>query len=248
MPACIGIAEIPAPKLGNQIEFSRYHHWAAEHFCILARRIEQAHNGKSRFSVQHRAYVTGSVLSSVAFLDALVSAFMAEISTGHNAAGYAKIPRRKQKKIRKAWAKKSVRFSRFDEKFTRCARILGITWKRGDHRHGDIRQLIRLRNRLTHHTPWTDWGELDKGLKKIQRRFAPNPMITTPNSNAFDKFMSAGCAEWAFESATAYADYFFEDVPVEQGYKKLRGNWAERPGVLSEALVARDGPVSDSAD
>src|SRR4051794_32934788 len=63
--------------------FSGYHLWGAKHFAELARVIEDAHDGSPRFSIRHRAYVTSSILSSVAFLEALVNEFFDDTADGH---------------------------------------------------------------------------------------------------------------------------------------------------------------------
>ena len=46
--------------------FSSYHLWSAENNSKKAKEIEDAHEGKSRFDIEHRAYVIGAVISSVA--------------------------------------------------------------------------------------------------------------------------------------------------------------------------------------
>jgi hypothetical protein len=61
------------PTLLNRVYFSSYHLWAAHHFAQLAGEIEDAHSGRSRFDIKHRAYVTNSILSSVAFLEAAIN-------------------------------------------------------------------------------------------------------------------------------------------------------------------------------
>jgi len=58
---------------GMRVYFSPYHLWAARHFMGLAKKIEDAHTGKSVFSIEHRAYVTNSIFSSFAFLDSLIN-------------------------------------------------------------------------------------------------------------------------------------------------------------------------------
>jgi hypothetical protein len=64
--------------------FSTYHLWAAEHFARLAANIEGAHTGKPTFNIKHRAYVTSSILSAVAFLEAAINEFFDDVTDGHS--------------------------------------------------------------------------------------------------------------------------------------------------------------------
>jgi hypothetical protein len=57
----------------NRVYFSSYHRWAAGHFVRLAAEIEDAHVGGPKFDIEHRAYVTNAILSSVAFMEAAVN-------------------------------------------------------------------------------------------------------------------------------------------------------------------------------
>jgi len=53
--------------------FSTYFLWDAEHQAELAGRMEAAHVGESRFSIEHRCYVLSSLVASAAFLETVVN-------------------------------------------------------------------------------------------------------------------------------------------------------------------------------
>jgi len=70
-------------RVGMRVYYSSYHLWATEHFSYLAAEIEDAHVGPKRLDVRHRAYVTGSLLSSVAFLEATVNELFQDAADRH---------------------------------------------------------------------------------------------------------------------------------------------------------------------
>jgi hypothetical protein len=85
----------------------------------------------------------------------------------------------------------------------------------------DAELLVRLRNALMHFTPRSvaedDPHELGDILKK---RFKPNPLMGQSGNPYFpDKCLGAGCAAWAFRSAKAYSDEFYERIRVTPNYQ-----------------------------
>jgi hypothetical protein len=69
--------------IAMRVYFSMYYLYGAKHFERLAREIEQAHTGESRFDPMHRAYVTNAVLSSVGFLEAAINELFDDVKDGH---------------------------------------------------------------------------------------------------------------------------------------------------------------------
>lgn len=63
--------------------YSSYHLWAAKHLSELARSIENQEGERPRFDIKHRAYVTNSILSAVAFLEAAMNELFQYIADGH---------------------------------------------------------------------------------------------------------------------------------------------------------------------
>jgi hypothetical protein len=53
--------------------YSTQHLWAAQHFTRLAADFERGHADQSRIFLQHRSYVMGAVMESVAFLEAFIN-------------------------------------------------------------------------------------------------------------------------------------------------------------------------------
>ena len=70
-------------SLMNRVYYSSYHLWAAKHFTQLALDIENRPGTKPRFDIQHRAYVTNAILSSVAFLEAAINELLKDVIDGH---------------------------------------------------------------------------------------------------------------------------------------------------------------------
>jgi hypothetical protein len=78
-----GGARVGSLTLNMRAYYSAYHLWAARHFAALARGIEAAGAARSRFDVRHRAYVTNSILSAVAFLEAAINELYKDVADGH---------------------------------------------------------------------------------------------------------------------------------------------------------------------
>ena len=81
-PMSIKISVVP-PTIQMRVYFSSYHLWAAKHLMELATDIEQGHTGGSVFDIKHRAYVTKSILSSVAFIEAAINEVFQDAFDGH---------------------------------------------------------------------------------------------------------------------------------------------------------------------
>ena len=79
----LGFTSTATISISMRAYFSTYFLWAAEHFSKLAAEIEDSHEGRSRFSIEHRAYVMNSILSSVAFLEAAINELYQDAYDNH---------------------------------------------------------------------------------------------------------------------------------------------------------------------
>lgn len=78
---------VPPPRITMRNYFSTYLLWAARDSASKAAAIEDAHTGDSRFDVEHRAYVLGSVISAASFLEAMVNELFQDAHDSHGISG-----------------------------------------------------------------------------------------------------------------------------------------------------------------
>jgi len=79
----LGLTSTANISISMRSYFSTYFLWSAEHLSKLAANIEDSHKGRSRFSIEHRAYVINSILSSVAFLEAAINELYQDAYDNH---------------------------------------------------------------------------------------------------------------------------------------------------------------------
>lgn len=63
--------------------FSAYLLRTAQHQAALAGEIEASHRERSRFSIEHRAYVLSSLIASAGFLETMVNELHQDAADGH---------------------------------------------------------------------------------------------------------------------------------------------------------------------
>lgn len=103
--------------------FSTYMLWAARDFGSKAAAIETAHNGESRFELEHRAYVLGAVTSAAAFLEAMINELFQDAYENHGIKddGYiAPLSQRTHQLMAGWWAASGEGFEPVLEKYRYC--------------------------------------------------------------------------------------------------------------------------------
>jgi hypothetical protein len=73
---------VPSPRITMRNYFSTHHLWTAIRHAHEAQSIEASHAGRSRFDRTHRGYVLSAILSSVAFLEAMVTELFEDAEDG----------------------------------------------------------------------------------------------------------------------------------------------------------------------
>lgn len=219
-----------------RISFSIYHVWAAEHFAQLAQRFEE--RASTGFHIEHRAYVTNSLLSSVAFLETVINEFIHNISAGYNPNGiYDHLAPEARQRLETLWRDTNEgRKISILKKYTIALESCGCEPLREEYPLQDCRLLIGIRNEIIHHRPVTlgpnETRPTDEGLA---HRFGENPLMASSHNPYWpDKCLGSPCAFWALNASKALADQFHERVGVEPGYQRLEGKWP--PAGQSEVL------------
>lgn len=206
----------------TRVYYSSYHLWAARHFARLAKDIEDAHTGSPTFNITHRSYVTGSILSSVGFLDATINELFQDTVDRHES--YINTLdadcTRKLVGLWQASEGSSVAdWSTLDKYQTALLCCAGEIFDKGGNPYQDAKLVTRLRNTLVHYRPKTrraDSGDFDA----LKHKFPPNRLMSGSGNAYFpDHCLGAGCAQWAVEAACTFTDDFFGRIGVEPNYQ-----------------------------
>ena len=197
--------------------FSGHHMLSAAHFARQSAIIEK--NCKDGITdelrAEHRAYVTGAIIVSVASLEATINeVFISAIDNDNLFKDFdPTIP----KVLAEFWTWDIVERSSILEKY-RC--VIAVANKeafdRGNSPYQEVNDLIKLRNALVHYKP--EWDTDLKNHKKIEDRLEKRWLKTRINPNPFahendaffpKKCLGHGCAEWAVKSSIKFIEDFY---------------------------------------
>jgi len=232
-----------ALEFSTRAYFSVYHIETAALFARQAKAVEVARAGTTRFSLDQWGYVVGSVLSSVAFLEAAINELFADTSDGRLRIGQLSVkptPRSRRRLTRdtvrlmaEMWEQGIPRTARYSvlEKY---AIALSLARKepmdKGIPPWQPTELLIRLRNALVHYEPTDEpVGPLKGGehkstdgehklTKALRGRFPLNSLAHSSLSTFPDKILGHGCAAWAVKTSTAFADEFAQRLGITPFY------------------------------
>lgn len=193
------VAEMGEGAVIRRDELSRQHLAAAHNFAATARALEDTHPDKlpAREKWQHRGYVTAAVVSSAAFLDALISELYVNMRN---------LPRPKL-------ARKLRGSSRPDKSSVLNKYQLALAVSDGDPYDQsrspfvDADNLFRLRDALLDYLKFRPVGRRALSAR-LEGKFPPNPYASSKARWFPDRCLGAGCAEWAVETAESFGDDF----------------------------------------
>jgi hypothetical protein len=208
-----------------RVYYSTYHLWAAKQFTRIAREIEDAHSAGDPVSkIEHRAYVTGALVSSVAFMEAAINEILQDAAENHQSYT-APLDQETQALLAAFWRLMEDRGSRFPilDKYQfalSCSRQ--VQFPKGENPYQDAALLIRLRNELVHYKPKTLGRSDTHKLDDLKHKFPPSKLMEGTGNPYFpDKCLGYGCAEWAVNSSKNFADSFFEKIGVVPNYQRV---------------------------
>jgi hypothetical protein len=200
-----------------------------------AKKIEGIEKDKesSDFFLKHRAYVISSILTSVAFLEALINELFADASEGQTLS-FPGLAQPTSELLGTMWRLDIPRTASYPilKKYRVALALAGksgldtsASW------YGDVDVVVKLRNALVHYEPETiptdstrDPDEIHKLEKRLKRKFCENPLTSDGNAFYPDKCLSFGCAAWAFDACVPLADEFCSRLGIQAPYchQKLR--------------------------
>ena len=207
---------------------STRHVEAARYFSRRAAVIEKAPQGTSQFGVEHRAYAMGSIMSSVAFLEAAINELFIDAADGHLSCVGELVPD-KVKVLKDGWAGIENQLGTIN-KYQRAHRLLEVTGSPAlENLFRLTRLLVDLRHELTHHKPVTrvagDRYELSSRIRSLEndlpKLFVRNAFVTTETPFVPDGCLGAGGATWAVKTAERFATEFFGSIGLQPNFMRV---------------------------
>jgi hypothetical protein len=196
--------------------FSHYHIQAAALFARRSSQLEKEHGGQnvvtSGVFTEHRACVTGAILSAVSFLEAEINEIFADAADDQREHIY-------QLGdviflLGRMWAlgvPRTASYPILDKYQIALALADRQEFDRGAAPFQDVRLLLRLRNALVHYEPeYTarDASSSRRLEQNLRGRFPLNPLTGSRTPFFPELCMSHGCAKWAVESSVKFVDDF----------------------------------------
>jgi len=206
---------------------------AARFFADRARDVEEQaqradHSAPEFVAVRHRAYVTGSILAAVAFLEASITELYLEFH-GTRSRERTQLPRRVAAILGRVW-------SHVDNAplLQRYQAVLAVAdAERFDERRApfqDADSLLKLRDALVHCRP--ERVESRRRIRlleqRLHQRFAVNLLAPADGPWFPDICLSTACAEWAVQTANTFSDDFCRRMALPQRGLELKDVDARR--------------------
>lgn len=213
----------------SRFYFSIQHIKSACLFAQFSFNIETLGDGRSREErlTEQTAYVTGSILSSVAFLEATINEVYADAADGMLNA--RKLDAGDVRRLGILWE---------TEAFERRAGILeklqvaltfadSQAFDAGVAPYQDARLLIKLRNFIVHAKP--EWitagvkkGKVPNLEEQLRLKFKLNPLAPEGSEFSPNKCLGHGGANWAVVSVLKLTDEFFSRMKMIPTYDHVR--------------------------
>jgi hypothetical protein len=200
--------------------FSILHLQAAAFFARCSAAIEHANTGEHSRSArsQHKCYVVGSVITSVASLEAMINEIFSDSSERYSEY-LADLPDNIRTRFARMWAEGIPRTARYSI-LNKYQIALTLAEKEMLDASAAIVQnvtaLVALRNQFVHYEPEWILDHTTEGAQKEKHRFEKllagrfplNPLTGRDNPFYPDKVLGHGCAAWAVASTISFAEEF----------------------------------------
>ena len=212
------------------------HLQSAALFARLSAKFEKAYVGKELWEelyAEHKAYVTGAILTAVAFLEATINELFSDAAEKrHNL--IKELNGETRLLIANMWEIDHFKQARILEKFQVALKLAQKQpFVEGESPYQGVSDLIQFRNTLVHYKP--DWLTVETinepkpknqtNLEKLKERLR-NKFLSSPlkGDDFFpNKYLSHGCAEWAVTSSLEFGDDFFSRMALPPRWNDIRG-------------------------
>lgn len=216
--------------------YSNIHREAAELFSKLAKDQEDKHReveakrGKeimpTKIYMIHKIYAVNSILSSTAFLEAVINEFYQEIHDG-NDAYIKKLNPVHVGRLNYHWETTELRnksahiLDKYQNALEFCEKELFD--KRESH-YSNVKIAIKLRNELTHFKPeFNNPSNPHRILNRFNARHFRNPLFgSSDDIYTLNKILSHDTAAWIIKAYKKFIDAFFAKFNLKPNYKKIK--------------------------
>jgi hypothetical protein len=191
--------------------FSGHHMLSAAHFARQSAVIEKNDSDEitDELRAEHRAYVTGAIIVSVASLEATINEVF--ISARDNDSLFKGFDPTIPKVLAEFWTWEIFERSKILGKYQIVLVVANKeAFDRGNSPYQEVDSLIALRNALVHYKP--EWDTVKKHKKiedGLKSRFTINPFSHDNDAFFPKKCLGHGCAEWAVKSSIKFIEDFY---------------------------------------
>lgn len=200
----------------------------SEYFTELSFKIESENKNKKvseEVKANNKSYVTGAIISSVAFLESTISGLF--WSAAKSPTGIAKELnenlRKRMAKIYNDFFNNYKNMSTLD-KYQYLLMLNGQNlFDRGMNPFQDVSLVIKLRNVVVHFEPeLMDAEENKQKLEKLLNgKFEQCPFYSEPSFLFFPhRCLSHGCAKWVVISCIHFVNDFYKRIGVDKKYEE----------------------------
>lgn len=204
------------------------HLWTALHNARRCRELETGLAGKRHIDREHRSCASTSILTAVAFLEALVNETYADAADprhlSHRVKALAPEVRVQMAQLRHETSPlDDLQIPKMFGLYVKALDFAGAKpFDRGAQPYQDAALLVRLRNALIHFEP--SWHNNESPLpleRRLEGKFSQSGLLPMPSGSPWVpiKALGAGGAEWACKSARIFADAWTERLGIVQQYK-----------------------------
>ena len=217
--------------------FSIQHLKSAHLLCQESKAVESEFNlvndihEKSMLISKNNAYATSSILSSLAFIEAVINEVVCDICDGTER--ITSIPLNERKIIKEKWITGNLDRNYPIKKYNEVLKILNCdTFDKASDLYQNIEVLISLRNTLIHYKPeWysTHSSHLSETenqhflTDRLIGKFEFSTMFKNTGNPFFpDKCIGYGCSIWAIRNVLSFSDAFHKRIGLKPIYEHIR--------------------------
>jgi len=218
--------------------FSIQHIQSAALFTRAAHKLEKEYDGvfNNDLFIEHRAFVTGAIISAVSCLEAFINELFTDMADGENGENirrstkYANLPNDVIMAWAESWRRGIPKTAKYPiiKKYEIAMQLANIEPFKKETFCTDLWLLTKLRNSLIHYEPeWIDSHsnetyEVHEFERLLSGKFAINPLAGVGNGFYPDKCLSHGCADWAVNAVIIFIENFAAKVNILPSFHHVK--------------------------